>query len=287
MASGSPPFHAWECACGARNGPARGTCHRCGRSVTHARIQFYDSRGEVRALARQQSYTKASWAILFLYLTGYLPGLLANWSCLREAERMETLAGLSLPGVGRLRWLWLTVRPVLAIGYLVLILVSVLSFWGFRISRPALPTAQTPPAPQRPAPIQQPPSPQFVRRPTYLAPVRLPTLNLREIYSRTGPPVPAMGVPRRTEVEEPAAPEKPLMVSPVWLGGSSETNASGSLDPPLPETAPPIQERSHAPIALHGGPITVTPRRFPDPIRPARSSQIIWQPRAMRAPSFR
>lgn len=53
-----------------------------------------------RTLARMKSYTGAAVLVFFLYWLFYLPGLIVNYLYLREAKRMEKVAGQSLPSVG-------------------------------------------------------------------------------------------------------------------------------------------------------------------------------------------
>jgi tetratricopeptide (TPR) repeat protein len=53
--------------------------------------------------ASTKSYTNAAVIVLVLYFILWLPGLIANFMYLEEANRMEKLAGRALPGVGALR----------------------------------------------------------------------------------------------------------------------------------------------------------------------------------------
>ena len=78
-----------------------------------------------RLLARQKSYTYACVVTMLLYCFLWVPGLIANFLFLKEAERMEVLAGEPLPGAGWLRFMWMVAVALallftFAIGYAVL-----------------------------------------------------------------------------------------------------------------------------------------------------------------------
>lgn len=53
-----------------------------------------------RAAARTKSYTGTAVLAFFLYWILWPAGLIVNWVYLREAKRMERIAGESLPGQG-------------------------------------------------------------------------------------------------------------------------------------------------------------------------------------------
>ncbi|MEW5945296.1 MAG: hypothetical protein AB1742_03775 [bacterium] len=53
-----------------------------------------------RTLARMKSYTGAAVLVFVLYWFFWLPGLIVNYIYMKEAERMEKLAGQRLPGTG-------------------------------------------------------------------------------------------------------------------------------------------------------------------------------------------
>lgn len=61
-----------------------------------------------RLLARQKSYTYACVVVMLLYCLLWVPGVIANYLFLKEAERMEGMAGEPLPGAGWLRFMWAT-----------------------------------------------------------------------------------------------------------------------------------------------------------------------------------
>ena len=74
--------------------------------------------------ASLKSYTGTAILVFVLYLCLWFPGLIANVMYLREARRMEALAGHGLPGVGCLTLqLVLSVIGV-AIGVLIVLLVT-------------------------------------------------------------------------------------------------------------------------------------------------------------------
>ncbi|GIK57990.1 MAG: hypothetical protein BroJett015_36530 [Chloroflexota bacterium] len=63
-----------------------------------------------RAAARMKSYTGSAVLVFILYWFFFLPGLIVNFIYYREAQRMQQLAGHSLPGQGCLGFmLWLNV----------------------------------------------------------------------------------------------------------------------------------------------------------------------------------
>lgn len=63
-----------------------------------------------RAAARMKSYTGSAVLVFILYWFFFIPGLIVNYIYYREAQRMQHLAGHSLPGQGCLGFmLWLNV----------------------------------------------------------------------------------------------------------------------------------------------------------------------------------
>jgi hypothetical protein len=77
-----------------------------------------------RALARTKSYTGAAIAVFVLYSLAYLPGLIFNLMYLREARRMEQIAGQELPGTGCL-------SSMVWAGVLVFIALVLFLMWFF------------------------------------------------------------------------------------------------------------------------------------------------------------
>lgn len=82
------------------------------------------------ALARQKSYSTHAVGVFVLYFVLWIPGFVANWLFLREAEEQERLAGVSLPGVNALRWMlwsWVVLVGVVAVLILVALVFAPLT----------------------------------------------------------------------------------------------------------------------------------------------------------------
>src|SRR5262245_39968562 len=63
-----------------------------------------------RTVARMKSYTGSAVLVFFLYLLFWLPGFIVNYIYLDEAQKIEKIAGQSLPGTGCLYVMfWLNV----------------------------------------------------------------------------------------------------------------------------------------------------------------------------------
>ncbi len=120
-----------------RNAAALLACRRCGRRSADVRVRLIDPAAEVQELALRQSFVGASVCVLILYGLLFFPGLVANRLYLEQAERMETWAGLPLPGVQQLRSLWRIARPIFGITYLVVGLIAGLALFGLQWRRPA------------------------------------------------------------------------------------------------------------------------------------------------------
>lgn len=73
------------------------------------------------ALAATKSYTTSAVIVFLLYWLFWLPGLIFNLVYLRDARRMERLAGTSLPGAGCL-------TIMLAVNLIGLVLVGVIGY---------------------------------------------------------------------------------------------------------------------------------------------------------------
>lgn len=295
-ATQAPRMDAWDCPCGTANLPTALKCRRCLRPSTNARIRLFNQQGMVRALAREQSFTLAARIVPFLYLAGFLPGLCANRHYLAEGERVERLAGRELPGVQRLRQLWLTGRPVFALLHTVVLLLVGMTLWGFQSQRPA-PIRQTQPALSAPvaphyrawpttprvtirraAPRQQVVS--MPSRATYALPVRQPAV---AVWT----PPPAEPSERAEPVVE--APEEPRWTrqrAAVWEEPRVVPDVSGSFDPPIPEQAPEPVARPRAPIQLYGTRAYQQPPISVAPLRAPQVAPLTWRPQT-RFPGFR
>lgn len=60
--------------------------------------------------ARMKSYTGSAVLVFFLYLLFWVPGFVVNYMYLDEAQKMEKIAGQSLPGTGCLHIMfWLNI----------------------------------------------------------------------------------------------------------------------------------------------------------------------------------
>jgi len=80
-----------------------------------------------RAAARMKSYTGSAVVVFILYWFFYIPGLIVNFIYYREANRMQKIAGNSLPGQGCLGFmLWLNVI-VIVIGVAGMIMLGIAS----------------------------------------------------------------------------------------------------------------------------------------------------------------
>lgn len=290
-------FTAWDCPCGMRNAAALLACRRCGQRSSDVRVRLIDPAAEVQELACRQSFVGASVAVLILYGLLFFPGLVANRLYLEQAERMETWAGLPLPGVQRLRSLWMTARPLFGITYLVGSLVAALLLFGLQSRRPA-PAFPTPPAVRRNAQPAYPPAPvaphahatprvtpQRQRPVAYRLP--LPYLPVRAPAPMR---IPSMYTSPKPVPDDPPEPAWPRERSPTWVPVLPPVRVvpSDSFDPPAPERAPPPVVRPRAPIALHGTPIgrRTEPLRPPLPLRPIQVPSTQWTP-SVRFPRIR
>ncbi|MCL4869308.1 MAG: hypothetical protein KJ063_10075 [Anaerolineae bacterium] len=91
--------------------------------------RYIHSEMEVAA-ARMKSYTGAAVLVFFLYWLFFLPGLIVNFIYYQEAQRMQKLAGRSLPGQGCLAimlWLNLFVLILTVLGGCGFLLLGVLA----------------------------------------------------------------------------------------------------------------------------------------------------------------
>ena len=97
------------------------TCARCQHVFPATTAPVYSGPSDaLREMARLKSYTEAAVIVFILYLFLFVPGLVANYLFLKDAGRMELLAGEELPGVGFLRAMW---SLALAIGILIAVFV--------------------------------------------------------------------------------------------------------------------------------------------------------------------
>ena len=81
------------------------------------------------AIARQKSYTTHAVGVFVLYFVLWLPGFIANWMFLREAEEQQRRAGIPLPGVTALRymlWFWGVVLGLVVALFLLLLALALL-----------------------------------------------------------------------------------------------------------------------------------------------------------------
>jgi hypothetical protein len=79
-------------------------------------------------MARMQSYTGKAVLTLILYMFLWIPGLIANILFVNEANRMQRIAGQSLPGVGFLKFLlWAAIAATVLFFLLVLALMGALA----------------------------------------------------------------------------------------------------------------------------------------------------------------
>jgi hypothetical protein len=83
------------------------------------------------AAARMKSYTGAAVLVFILYMLFYIPGLIVNFIYYGEAQRMQRIAGHSLPGSGCLTFmLWINVATLSlsilgACGFMFLVMLGV------------------------------------------------------------------------------------------------------------------------------------------------------------------
>lgn len=98
------------------------SCPRCGAphpAMSGTDLVLFEQAQAARADALSHSYIGPAFASLVWYPILILPGLITNILFLREARRMEEIAGRPLPGTGCL-WALLLLGPILAYVYYVL-----------------------------------------------------------------------------------------------------------------------------------------------------------------------
>lgn len=86
-----------------------------------------------RLIARQKSYTDSCVFVVVLYVLLWVPGVIANYLYLKDAESAEAAAGQALPGVAGLRLMWTLACLLFGIvASLVVFALLLVLFRGFR-----------------------------------------------------------------------------------------------------------------------------------------------------------
>ncbi len=97
---------------------------QAGAAVGEVALQVSEAE---RAAARMKSYSGPAVLVIILYIFLYIPGFIANYLYYKEAQKMQRIAGISLPGQGCLSiMLWLNVVLIVLsiLGGVVLLIAS-------------------------------------------------------------------------------------------------------------------------------------------------------------------